>query len=95
MELIFKNFDVDFHAELHVDDNGSLKPKIAGVHIDFGESEFHHDNGFVNDIVFPIYKFLITTIEVLPADIENWFFSDMLAPLLDAYMGGYKIPMTI
>jgi hypothetical protein len=93
--MTFKNFDVDFHAELHVDDHGSLAPKIAGVNIDFGQSEFHHDNWFVDIFVWPVYKFFIQTIQVLGGAIEDWFFSDMLSPLLDAYMNGYQIPMTI
>ena len=72
-----------------MDDHGSLAPKIAGVNIDFGQSEFKHDNWFVDIFVWPVYKFSLQTIQVLGGAIEDWFFSDMLSPLLDAYMNGY------
>ena len=95
VKLTFKDFDIKFDTELTVDEHGSLEPAIQSVSIDFGDSEFVHDNWFVNIFVWPIAKFAVQVIEVLPSFVGDFFFSDMLTPFLDAYMNDYSLPLTI
>lgn len=59
VKVIFNDFDIKFDADLTVDERGSLDPKIQSVSIDFGNSEFVHDNWWVNIFVWPITKFAI------------------------------------
>jgi hypothetical protein len=44
VELIFKDFDVDFKCDLRLDNNGYLDPIVHDVDIKFGDSFLHHDN---------------------------------------------------
>ena len=44
--MCFKDFDVDFSASLHVNEEGNLKPKFYRLHVDFGDSYLTHDNWF-------------------------------------------------
>jgi hypothetical protein len=44
VQLVFKDFDIDFEFDLELDDNGYLNPIVYFVSIDFGDSYFHHDN---------------------------------------------------
>ena len=44
VSLDFENFDVDFSASLHINQEGNLRPVFYTFHLDFGESYFYHEN---------------------------------------------------
>ena len=44
VSLNLKDFDVNFEADLKVNQNGYLDPVIYDIGIDFGKSSVTHDN---------------------------------------------------
>ena len=44
VELIFQDFDVDFQADLVLDENGYVDPVVMDVDVKFGSSYLYHDN---------------------------------------------------
>jgi len=52
MTLIIKDLDIDFKGHFVLDENGYLDPKVEGVNINFGESDYFQDNQFLEMVTY-------------------------------------------
>lgn len=96
VKITFADFDLAFGTSLKADDNGHLQPVSTGVDVTFGNTSFQHDNWFVNIFVWPIAKLSIQILDVMPSFISDFFFSGMVAPFVDGYIGAYyTLPLAL
>jgi hypothetical protein len=55
VELIFKDFDIDFQTDFLLDEKGFLDPVVYDVDLNFGETYLYHDDWFIQ---FVMHQFL-------------------------------------
>ena len=89
VQLIFKDFDIDFQTQLKLDKYGYLDPVVFGVKINFGESFFYHDNAIEQILLHQIIKFVIVMVENTSWLVGDTIFTEMLGPVLDKFMNHY------
>ena len=93
IELIFKDFDIDFEAGLRLNENGYLDPVVYGTDIHFGESTVTYDDWFIEFILFHLIKFVELSIENSSYVLGEYMFTNLLGPVLDAALNHYHIPL--
>lgn len=95
VELIFKDFDIDFQTDLVLDPNGYLDPVVYDVDIKFGSSYLYHDNKYMAFVMHQFVYFAIVIIENSVYFVGDYIFSNMMGPIVDKALGHYKTEVTL
>ena len=89
IQLIFKDFDVDFQADLVLDENGYIDPIVYDCDIKFGETYLYHENKLLAFAMHQFVYFGIVIIENTVYFIGDYIFSNMAGPLMDNALNQY------
>lgn len=89
VELIFKDFDIDFEVELVLDEKGYIDPVVYKCDIDFGESYFYHENTILKIMMHQLVQLSLVIIENSSYFMGKYMFTEMLGPVLDVYLKHY------
>jgi hypothetical protein len=95
VELIFQDFDVDFQADLKLDENGYLDPVVYDAEIKFGSSYLYHDNKIMAFVMHQFVYFAIVIVENSVYFVGDYIFSEMMGPVVDKMLGHYKTQITL
>lgn len=95
VELIFKDFDIDFQTDLVLDTNGYIDPVVYDCDIKFGSSYLYHDNKLMAFVMHQFVYFAIVIIENSVYFVGDYIFSNMMGPILDKALNHYKMDVTL
>ena len=95
VELIFEDFDIDFQADLVLDENGYVDPVVYDVDVKFGSSYLYHDNKIMAFVMHQFVYFAIVIIENSVYFVGDYIFSEMMGPVVDKMLGHYKTGITL
>jgi len=90
VELIFKDFDVDFQTDFVLDENGYLDPVVYDVDVKFGKSYLYHDNKIMAFVMHQFIYFALVIIENSIYFVGDYIFSNMGGPILDEMLNHYQ-----
>ena len=93
IELMFKDFDIDFQTELVLDTHGYLDPVVRDCHVKFGGSHFHHENKILAFVMHQVIYYSIIVLENSVYFVGKWIFSKMLGPAMDRWLNHYRLPV--
>jgi len=89
VQLIFKDFKLDFACDLQLDKNGYLDPIVYDVDIQFGQSYLYHDNPITAIVMHQVIYFGLVIIENSIFFVGKYVFSDMAGPVMDKFLNHY------
>lgn len=95
VELIFKDFDVDFACDFKLDDKGYLDPIFYDVDIKFGESYLYHDNKIMAFVMHQFVFFGIVIVQNSVYFVGNIILSDIGGPIMDEFLNDYKMQISL
>jgi hypothetical protein len=95
VELIFKDFDIDFACDLVLDDKGYLDPIFYDADIKFGESYLYHDNKIMAFAMHQFVYFGIVIIQNSVYFVGNIVLTDIMGPILDEMLNDYKMKINV
>lgn len=95
IELVFKDFDIDFEVSLVLDEDGQLDPIVKSCSIDFGDSYFHHENNILRYAYHDMIKLALVVIENSSYFMGKYMFTELLGPVLDVYLRHYTIDLGV
>lgn len=93
MELIFKDFKIDFETDLVLDSNGYLDPVVYNADIHFGDSYLYHDNPITAFVMHQFIYFGIVIIENSVYFVGQYIFTNMMGPVMDNFLNHYQLPI--
>jgi hypothetical protein len=92
IQLIFKDFKLDFETDLQLDEHGYLDPIVYSADIHFGESYLYHDNPITAFIMHQFIYFGIVIIENSVYFVGQYIFTNMMGPVMDSFLNHYMFP---
>jgi len=95
VELIFKDFDVSFKADLKLDEHGYLDPIVYDAELNFGDSYLYHDNAIIAFFMHQWVYFAIVILKNSVYFVGQYIFTDMMGPVLDSALNHYKMEMNM
>lgn len=94
MTVLFQDFDIGAHIGLTCDPaNGFLKPKIWKAWLHWGDSDFYHDNWFIQGIIHQFVEFALVMIENSSYFIGDILYTRFGEPVMTEALNNYKIPL--
>jgi hypothetical protein len=92
IQLIFKDFKIDFETDLVLDEHGYLDPVVYSADIHFGESYLYHDNPITAFVMHQFIYFGIVIIENSVYFVGQYIFTNMMGPVMDSFLNHYMFP---
>ena len=92
IQLIFKDFKIDFETDLVLDEHGYLDPVVYNADIHFGESYLYHDNPITEFVMHQFIYFGIVIIENSVYFVGQYIFTNMMGPVMDNFLNHYEFP---
>lgn len=92
IQLIFKDFKLDFETDLVLDEHGYLDPVVYSADIHFGESYLYHDNPITAFVMHQFIYFGIVIIENSVYFVGQYIFTNMAGPVMDSFLNHYMFP---
>ena len=92
IQLIFKDFKLDFETDLQLDEHGYLDPIVYSADIHFGESYLYHDNPITAFVMHQFIYFGIVIIENSVYFVGQYIFTNMMGPVMDSFLNHYMFP---
>lgn len=88
------NFDVGADLALVCDQaTGFLKPTIYKAWLHWGDSDFYHDNWFIQAILHQFVEFALVMIENSSYFIGDILYTRFGEPVMTSFLNGYKLPL--
>lgn len=95
IQLVFKDFSIDFQTYFHLKDTGFLSPQVTAIEFHFGESYFYHDNFIVAFVMHQVIEYLIVIIENTVYFVGPEIFSNMFEPIMTSFLDDYKLTVPV
>ena len=89
VSLAFVDFDFDFEADLVLNREGFLDPKVHNCSIRFGESQFKHDDPFLEFCYHQLIVFSMVVIENSSYFMGEYIFTNLLGPIMNKSTNHY------
>ena len=95
VQLMIKDFDIDFQCDFFVDENGFLDPVVYDVDINWGESYLYHDNKIIQFVMHQWLYFGMLMVENSVYFVGDIIFSHIGGPLMDRALNDYMTEVTL
>lgn len=82
-----------FKSGLYVTDEGYLRPRVYNMFTKWGESNFYHDNAFIQAYMHQIIKFGFVMLENTIFFVGDTIFTRFGEPFLQRLLNDYRLPL--